>query len=267
MSERSARQSFLGDSSDDVLRRLHVAVVGLGGGGSHVVQQLAHVGVGHYTRVDHDRIDRSNLNRLVGGTEADVRRNAHKTMIGARQIRRVLPTAKISQVRDRWQSAASALHACDVVVGCLDTFDGRLQLEALTRRYLIPYIDLGMDVYEMDGGFGIAGQIALSMPGRPCLKCMNVIHEEWRAKEAANYGAAGGRPQVVWPNGVLASLAVGVIVQLATPWNNRHQEALLLEYDGNAHVVQRSTMLRDLTGCPHFESIDNIGDPWFRCPA
>jgi molybdopterin-synthase adenylyltransferase len=185
-------------------------------------------------------------------------------MIGARQIRRIFPSAKIVQVRRRWQSAASALCECDIVVGCLDTFDGRLQLEAFSRRYLMPYIDLGMDVYETDGGFGIAGQVALSMPGGPCLKCMNVIQEEWRAREAADYGAAGGRPQVVWPNGLLASLAVGVLVQLASPWHDSHQAVQLLEYDGNAQVVQRSTMLSDLEPCPHFESVDNVGDPWFR---
>lgn len=42
MREELLRQSFLGEYSDDVLAAAHVAIVGLGGGGSHVSQQLAH---------------------------------------------------------------------------------------------------------------------------------------------------------------------------------------------------------------------------------
>src|SRR5579862_6800700 len=98
MNERSNRQSFLGQDSDEILNQLHVGIVGLGGGGSHVAQQLAHIGVGRYTLVDHDRIERSNLNRLIGGTEADVNRQALKVAIAARQIKRVLPSAMVSKI-------------------------------------------------------------------------------------------------------------------------------------------------------------------------
>lgn len=264
MTERSDRQSFLGNRSEEILAQLHVGVVGLGGGGSHVVQQLAHVGVGQYTLVDHDPIERSNLNRLIGATDADVTRGTLKVVIAARQIRRVLPSAKITKIAKRWQSSASALWNCDLLVGCLDTFDGRLQLEALARRHLIPYVDLGMDVFEANDRFAIFGQVMLSMPGAPCLKCLNVIREEWRSREAADYGASGGRPQVVWPNGVLASVAVGIIIQLITPWHDKHHAAALFEYDGNAQTIERSTMLDQLSGCPHFDGLDNLGDPWFK---
>jgi tRNA A37 threonylcarbamoyladenosine dehydratase len=65
MTSRSDRQSFLGPSSEDVLGAFHVGIVGLGGGGSHIAQQLAHVGIGRYTIIDHDQIDESNLNRLI----------------------------------------------------------------------------------------------------------------------------------------------------------------------------------------------------------
>jgi molybdopterin-synthase adenylyltransferase len=263
MRKRSHRQSFLGAQSDRILRELHVAIVGLGGGGSHVVQQLAHLGVGRLTLIDPDRIDETNLNRLVGGTTTDVRREVRKVAIGSRQVLRVLPDAVVIQVPKPWQLVPERLWDCHIVVGCLDTYDGRLQLEALARRYLIPYIDMGMDVAEENGRYSIFGQVMLSMPGMPCLRCTNVVTEECRAKEAGEYGAAGGRPQVVWPNGVLASLAVGLVVQLVTPWQSRPEPSVLLEFDGNRGTVERSTMLGSLCGCPHFELADNLGDPWF----
>ena len=38
------RQSFLGVNSQSIIQSTKVGIVGLGGGGSHVVQQLAHIG-------------------------------------------------------------------------------------------------------------------------------------------------------------------------------------------------------------------------------
>jgi molybdopterin/thiamine biosynthesis adenylyltransferase len=263
VNEQLIRQGFLGAGSDEKLARLRVGVIGLGGGGSHVVQQLAHLGVGQFTVVDHDRIDISNLNRLIGGTHSDAGKQTRKTVIAKRQIRRINPQAKIRTFDKQWQLAGNLLRDCDILVGCVDSFSGRAELEEAARRYLIPYIDIGMDVFPVGERFAIAGQVALSMPGHPCLRCMGIIRDEWLAKEAQAYGAAAGRPQVVWPNGVLASLAVGVIVQLVTPWHDDHRASILLEYDGNSGEVIHSRLLDQLGTCAHFDSLNLLGDPWY----
>ena len=72
MNERTSRQSFLGPNSDHVIRSATAGLVGLGGGGSHIAQQLAHIGFQNFVIYDHDVIEDSNLNRLEGGTVADV---------------------------------------------------------------------------------------------------------------------------------------------------------------------------------------------------
>ena len=36
------------------------------------------------------------------------------------------------------------------------------------------------------------------------MRCMAIVTEEYLKEEAGRYGDAGPRPQVVWPNGVLA---------------------------------------------------------------
>jgi len=41
-----SRQNFLGPRAQDILVNTRAAIVGLGGGGSHIAQQLAHIGVG-----------------------------------------------------------------------------------------------------------------------------------------------------------------------------------------------------------------------------
>src|SRR5208282_851819 len=114
----------------------------------------------------------------------------------------------------------------------------REQLERFARRHLIPYIDIGMDVHDLGcSEFLIAGQVVLSMPGGPCLRCAGLITDERVAAEANRYGAAGGRPQVVWSNGVLASTAVGIVVQLLTPWSGKPPQFIYLDYDGNCGTV------------------------------
>jgi hypothetical protein len=93
-------------------------------------------------------------------------------------------------------------------------FPSAIRIEQFSRRFLVPYIDIGMDVHEAGNRFVIGGQVALSTPGEHCLWCMGILDTKSIADEARRYGAAGGRPQVVWPNGVLASIAVGLFAQL-----------------------------------------------------
>ena len=90
------RQSFLGPDSDEILNHARVGIFGLGGGGSHVVQQLAHVGIGHFVIADSDVITSTNLNRLVGGTLKDVERSISKVEIAKRLIKSINPTARVS---------------------------------------------------------------------------------------------------------------------------------------------------------------------------
>lgn len=260
------RQSFLGEHSEQVLDRCRIGVVGLGGGGSHVVQQLAHIGVGNFVVIDPQRIDETNLNRLVGATAADIRRwrPTPKVMIAKRIISAVRPTAKVRMVMDLWQTAGEALKTCDVIVGCLDSVRAKDELDAFCRRFMIPYIDIGMDVHKGDSGYLIAGQVVLSTPGTPCLRCFGIVTENALEEEGRRYGDAGGLPQVVWPNGVLASTAVGLVVQLLLPWHPSPLDAAYLEYDGNRHTMSPSN--RFAAACRHLckhHPDSERGDPSF----
>ena len=48
---------------------------------------------------------------------------------------------------------------------------GRRELEIACRRYLMHYIDIGVDVHGEDRPV-IGGQVMLSSPGGPCMTCM-----------------------------------------------------------------------------------------------
>lgn len=262
------RQSFLGANSDDVLKSITVGLVGLGGGGSHVVQQLAHVGIGSFVLVDPDSIEDTNLNRLVGATFEDVANETAKVEIARRLIKGVNPGAAVEPIQDVWQAAGDALKRCDVIVGGLDSVRAKDELDAFCRRVLISYIDMGMDVHGEPGQHLLSGQVILSTAGNPCLRCFGLVTEKALAAEAARYGAAGSKPQVVWPNGVLASTAVGLVMQLVTPWHPAPVESAYLEYDGNRGTVAPSYRLKHLDGfeCEHYPAVER-GDPGFDIRA
>jgi molybdopterin-synthase adenylyltransferase len=260
-----SRQSFLGPDAEQILADARVTIVGLGGGGSHIAQQLAHLGVGHFRLIDPQELDDSNLNRLVGATEEDVEKNASKVSIAERVIRGIRPWAEIEVAQKEWQLADHLVKDCHVLFGCVDGYRQRMYLESAARRFGLPYIDIGMDVTRLDDGqHAVAGQMIMTLPGRPCMRCLGFLTQQRLDREEDNYGHAGINPQVVWTNGTLASLAVGVFVRLLTPWFPYTRDFEWLELDGNNQLVSRSRQPDYvLPGpCEHFAAGD-LGDSFF----
>ena len=72
MSERYSRQSFLGEAGQRAIETARVCINGLGGGGSIIAPELAHLGVQNFVLYDPDHGDESNLNRTMTLTDADI---------------------------------------------------------------------------------------------------------------------------------------------------------------------------------------------------
>lgn len=265
-----SRQSFLGERSEEILARTRVTIVGLGGGGSHIAQQLAHIGVGDIRLIDPDAIEDSNLNRLVTATSIDVRSGRAKVEILRRYIKRVRPWLKVTIARCDWSEAQHLIRDAHVVFGCVDSFRGRRNLEAACRRFLIPYIDIGMSVEHLpSGNFAVSGQMIMTRPGGPCLTCLGFLTDDRLAREEEDYGDAGHAPQVVWTNGTLASLAVGAFMQLVTPWRTPSSDRYIwLDLEGNRQTVAPNPLASRVAPeiCPHYDATPAIGEPNFRLP-
>src|SRR5882724_6712681 len=106
--------------------------------------------------------------------------------------------------------------------------------------------------------------MALGSPEHCCPCRLGVITQRKLNEEAAQYGAAGPKAQVVWPNGVLASSAVGLFVQLVSPWQNSSSASAYLEYNGNVPTLLPSPRIEFAINqpCSHFSCTD-VGDPFF----
>ena len=72
MNERYSRQGFLGEAGQLAIETARIGVSGLGGGGSHIAPQSAHLGVQNFVLFDADQGDKSNLNRTMTLVESDI---------------------------------------------------------------------------------------------------------------------------------------------------------------------------------------------------
>lgn len=219
--ERYSRHlGLFGEEGQKRVTHSAVAVIGLGGLGSHVVQQLAYLGVGRFLLRDGDAVEISNLNRLIGANEVDVGKS--KVGVASRLIKSIAPGAEIDAEARHFDSGedAAALAGVDVLLGCVDEDAARLDLLRAASELALPYIDLASDVTP-GGEFG--GRIVFAKDGERCLSCLGELDQhalaraqmspEQRAADDAIYGVERGvlgeaGPSVVSVNGVVASLAV-----------------------------------------------------------
>jgi hypothetical protein len=265
MNDRYSRQRFLGANSEALFRSVRAGVVGLGGGGSHIAQQSAHVGFGRFALFDPDAMEFPNLNRTVGATFEDAISKTPKVIVAERMIKGINPYAEVWPIQSEWQKDFESLRACDVVFGCLDGFSRRAQLEESCRRAMIPLIDIGMDVHKGEP-YSISGQVVVSMPGKLCFKCLGFVRDKDLDEEGRKYGEAGSNPQVVWSNGVLASTAVGIFSQMLAPWCRINLGSAFIGYDGDRFTLEHDARFAATVNhkCEHFGSIGDFGDPFWK---
>jgi molybdopterin-synthase adenylyltransferase len=231
----------------------NVAIVGLGGLGSHVAQQLAYLGVLAFGLVDYDVVTPSSLNRLIGGLESDVAAKTAKVAVAYRLITEIRPTAVVETVDGRVtdERVPGIVAASDVVFGCLDRDLPRLQLTEICARLATPYLDLASDTGGQDGDAWFGGRIVFS-EGSRCLSCLDLLDQEQMARDSMSpeqraaddeiYGIerAGLEetgPAVVSVNGVIASLAVTDFMSLITGLG---EPAGQLTYRGDLRQLTRS---------------------------
>lgn len=174
----------LGADGQRRLGSLRVGVVGLGGTGGQVVQQLAHLGVRTFVLVDDDVVEHTNLPRLAGATWWDPLLRRKKTWIASRTIRRIARRALVRRIGNlRTEEALQSLRRVDVIIGCVDNDGARLILSELTAAYLIPYLDLGVGVEDRADEHSMGGRVSFYLPGGPCLACADELDFQEAAED------------------------------------------------------------------------------------
>ncbi len=168
-----------------VLGNLRIAVIGAGGTGSAVAEQLVRLGVRHLVLIDPDELSASNVTRVYGSTFGDVDRP--KVEILADHLRRIAPDTQIDslQAMITAEKIARRLLDVDLIFGCTDDNAGRLVLSRVASYLLAPLIDCGVLLSsDLDGNLaGIDGRVTIVAPGSACLVCRGRIDLQRAAAE------------------------------------------------------------------------------------
>ena len=178
----TGKSERLGDSFQSVLEAIEVGVVGLGGTGSSVAEQLVRMGVRRLRLVDHDTFEPSNLSRLYGSKHKDVTKRRAKTDIVCSHLKGINRKAEIKSVKKSvlTNSVLKQLANCDIIFSCLDRHAPRAVLNELSNQCFIPVIDIGVGLDRQGESSGIGGTARATLigPGLACLFCQEIIRPE-----------------------------------------------------------------------------------------
>ena len=236
-------QAF-GEGTVQTLRRMAIAVVGCSGTGSPLIEQLVRLGIGRLVLIDPDRVENRNLNRINFSTAADATARRFKVDIIQEAIARIgVGTEVVVFAHDLGTpDAVRAVAQCDVAFGCVDSWYGRDLLNRLATFYLLPYIDVGVQLRALPGGGidQINGAVHYIQPGRSSLVSRKVYDFEdvraemlrredpdeyaRRLKEKYIKGVQEDRPAVISVNTQLAAMAVNELLARVHPFRYERNE-------------------------------------------
>jgi len=278
------RQSrMFGDRGQELLSRLTVGIIGVGGVGSLLVEFLARLGVGGFVLVDPDRIESTNLPRVTGATRFDAmtfftksdrpewirrigrRLSLPKVKIMKRLIYRANSRARVEVIHGDFvdHKVASQFLKCDYLFNAADSYQARLVFNAIVHAYLIPGVDLGTKV-PVDSKTGAVGEVRTVVhpvsSSRGCLLCNGFIprnrlqqemetpteRQNQRYIEDENVSA----PSVITLNAIAASHAVNDFLFSVTGLTYDDSKTGYLQFLPRSRRIVHETPRKD-EACPH----------------
>ena len=158
-------KSLIGEAGLEALGRSHIAVIGVGGVGSHAAEAVVRAGVGAVTLVDDACIDVTNINRQIHATQQTV--GFPKVDVMRERLLSINPACRIRAMRMRYShdgTDALDLRQFDYVLDCIDSVSDKeaLIVDCINARVrIISSMGAGnrldptafriMDIYETSG--------------------------------------------------------------------------------------------------------------------
>lgn len=177
-----ARQRDALGVAHDRLRELSVGLVGCGGLGSPIAEQLTRMGVKELVLLEHDVLDTpSNVRRVFGSRMEHLSQEPsppkvdivgdHLDVLGlSTQVRRVDGDVRV-------EANFRKLLDCDVVLCATDTHGSRSVVNDLASAFLLPVIDVGVRASSRAGELaGLVAEVRVLTPTTPCLWCRGTIN-------------------------------------------------------------------------------------------
>lgn len=135
---------LLGNKELEVLQNAHIAVVGIGGVGSWVVESLARTGIGSLTLIDADEVCVSNVNRQIHAVDGNFGRLKCDSL--AERVAGINPNCTVHIIPQFFTDKNSEeilANNYDFIVDCIDTFSHKVALIASCHRKKQPFVTVG----------------------------------------------------------------------------------------------------------------------------
>ncbi len=136
----SRQQAVVGEGGQALLAQKKVLIVGCGGLGGHLIENMLRIGVGSIVAVDPDRFEASNLNRQLLSTEPLL--GAPKAEAAAERAKAVNAEVRFTAVAEPFsaENGDALVSGCDLVLDGLDNVSDRLLLEDVCARQNVPLV-------------------------------------------------------------------------------------------------------------------------------
>ncbi len=188
----------LSEEENNSLRNCRVCVIGCGGLGGYIIEQLGRIGVGYITAVDADVFDESNLNRQILSDTTVL--GSSKSQAAFDRMQKVNPEITLNAIHQRLneENGIEIIEGHHVVVDALDNAATKKLLGTLCSKLNIPL------VHGAIGGW--YGQVTTIFPGDDTLNLL------YKADNSAGVEKQLGNPP--FTPALIASLQVSEVIKL-----------------------------------------------------
>lgn len=141
LNQFSRTELLIGKQGLEKLHNAKIAIFGIGGVGSFVVEGLVRAGVQNFVLVDNDKISLTNLNRQLIATQKTIGKD--KVEVAKERILDINPKAKVEVFREFFlPNSNTNIITKDLtyIVDCIDTVTAKIEIVMQCKNLNIPII-------------------------------------------------------------------------------------------------------------------------------
>jgi molybdopterin/thiamine biosynthesis adenylyltransferase len=217
----------ISQSGQRELFQSQVAVIGCGGLGGYVIEELARLGVGRIIAIDPDQFEEHNLNRQLFSSPGNL--GHAKVDAAAVRVGEINPAVTLVPMQEAFspENGADLLVGCQVVVDALDSIQVRLELADVCASMNIPLVHGAIA--------GWFGHVTTQFPGDDTLQS---IYRSWKNGKGVEQSL--GNP--AFTPALVASLEVAEVCKLLLGQGTTLQgRQLIIDlFSMEMHIIQIS---------------------------
>ncbi len=251
--DRYHRQQLIPGWDQDRLASATVLVVGAGALGNEVLKNLVLLGMGHLVIVDLDDVESSNLSRTLLFRETDIGRP--KAVAAAEALQEMHAAVRVTALTGdlRFVLGLARLHACTLVLGCLDNQGARSFLSRMCLLAQVPLLDGAM--------WAQGGEVRAFLDAEgPCFDCTLTPDERsdlWLRFSCSSGFRVDTNPSAMATAITTTAIIGGLLAQEAvrSVVGQSIENGNALVYSGQSCRMHRATLHRDPI-CPNHAPLD-----------